>query len=87
MMENKQVTKTNILGGESKICGIRNLEHPDISEAECIDMRGISEEVICPVCREACERVYYKSSDKGTVIGCENCVDYMDSLEYGYEVR
>ncbi len=62
------------------------MEHPDISEAECLDMVGGNEDFICPICGELCERVYYKAEDKTEIIGCENCVDHMDSLDYRYEV-
>ena len=75
--------KTNfLLGGEWKIYAIRDLEHPDISDAECLDMRRKNEEFICPICRGSCERGYYKAEDKNEILGYENCVEHMESLDY-----
>ncbi|MBE6542827.1 MAG: hypothetical protein E7675_00350 [Ruminococcaceae bacterium] len=59
-----------------------NIEHPMISEARCLDMTNKECIIRCPVCREECERVYFKIDDPLRIIGCDVCIDYEDSLEY-----
>ncbi|MDK2906018.1 MAG: hypothetical protein PWR12_2096 [Eubacteriaceae bacterium] len=37
----------------------------------------------CPVCGYECEKIYY--SLHGDLIGCENCIDYVDAWEWADE--
>jgi len=48
---------------------------PWIREAE-IDGWGTEDlPIICPVCGQECERIYFIKGNRET-IGCENCIDW-----------
>ena len=57
-----------------------------IRDAECIDMRICESTWRCPVCKEECERVYYKMSQITHVLGCDMCIDYDDVDEYRQKI-
>ena len=68
--------------GGVKIENERYLEHPCIRDAEALDMTKTYEPFLCPVCLQMCDKIYYKTGEAYMVLGCENCVDYMDSDDY-----
>ena len=63
-----------------------NIQHPMIWEAECIDLTAKGDIILCPVCREECERIYYKVKDRTHILGCEMCIDYEDATEYRFRL-
>ena len=55
-----------------------------IADAQCIDMTASGDVILCPVCHEECERLYFKAKNRFHILGCEGCIDYEDSSEYLY---